>query len=193
MIDALLATLEREADGEIARVLAEGRTRAAAIIAESDRRIADRKRAAFGVLEADGRTALARVLATARYQARGRVLVAREALLQRLFAALREFLPEMTGTEAYRARLAEDLPRALAFAGERPVTVQCTPALVTVLQRLAKTNGRLRVEPTSQIAAGYRVVTMDGGLEVDATLEGWIEQLRPRLALEALAALGAAS
>lgn len=193
MIDALLATLEREADAAIARVLEEGRTRAAAIIAESDRRIADRKRATLDVREAEARTAFERALATARYQARGRVLAARETLLQRVFVALREFLPEITGTEAYRARLAEELPRALAFAGERPVTVRCTPALVTVLQRLAKTNGRLRVEPTSQIASGYRVTTMDGGLEVDATLEGWMEQLRPRLALEALAALGAAT
>jgi vacuolar-type H+-ATPase subunit E/Vma4 len=131
-----------------------------------------------------------RALAGARHAARGRALAAREALLGRFFDQLRAALPAVAATAAYRAALAGDVARTLAFAGDRKVIVRCAPALTAALRRLIKTNGRLSIKPDPQIAAGFRVETADGGLEVDATLEGRALRLRPRLALEALEALG---
>jgi vacuolar-type H+-ATPase subunit E/Vma4 len=45
------------------------------------------------------------------------------------------------------------------------------------------------VEGDAAAPPGIRVVTSDGGIEVDNTLEGRLERLRVRLALEVLAAL----
>ncbi|HTL96187.1 MAG TPA: V-type ATP synthase subunit E family protein [Gemmatimonadaceae bacterium] len=188
MIDALLATLEREGEADVARVLAEGRAQAAAVAAESEARIVARKRAALGSREAEGRVSLERQHANARRAARGRVLAARAALLERLFAALRECLPGVAATPAYRETLAGDVMRAVRFAGGRPAVLRCAASLASALARVVKTNGKLRIEAVPDIAAGYRLVTTDGVLEVDATLEGALERLRPRIALAALTA-----
>ena len=191
MIDALLARLERDAEAEIARVLADGRAQAAAVTAQAEERIAQRRQATLVRRETEGRVGMERALAGARHTARERVLQARETLLERCFAQLRAALPSLAATAAYRAALAGDVARTLAFAGDRKAIVRCAPALTTALRRLVKTNGRLSIKPDARIAAGFRVATADGGLEVDATLEGRALRLRPRLALEALAALGA--
>lgn len=192
MIDALLARLERDAEAEIARVLAGGRAQAAAVTAQAEQRIARRRQAALARREAERRAGMERALAGARHAARERVLQARETLLERCFARLRAALPSLAATAAYRGALAGDVARTLAFAGDRKVIVRCAPALTAALRRLVKTNGRLSVKPDARIAAGFRVATADGGLEVDATLEGRALRLRPRLALEALAALAGA-
>ena len=191
MIDALLARLERDAEAEIARVLADGCAQAAAVTAQAEERIAQRRQATLVRREAEGRAGMERALAGARHGARERVLEARETLLERCFAQLRAALPSLAATAAYRGALAGDVARTLAFAGDRKVIVRCAPALTAALRRLVKTNGRVSIKPDARIAAGFRVATADGGLEVDATLEGRTLRLRPRLALEALAALGA--
>lgn len=191
MIDALLAGLERAAEAEIVRVAAEGRAQAAALQAQAEQRIADRRQAALGQREVEGRAALERSLAGARHLARQRALLARASLLDRFFTALEAALPALAAGAAYRETLPRDVARTLAFAGEQQAVVHCAPALTGQMRRLVKTNGRLRIDPDPHIAAGFRVVTADGALEVDGTLEGRAQRLRPRLAVEALAALGA--
>lgn len=192
MMDALLAGLERAAEAEIARVAAEGRAQAAALTAQAEQRIALRRQTVLGRRESEGRAAIARALADARHVARERALQARENLLDRFFTALRAILPGLAATPAYRAALAQDVARTLAFAGEQKAVINCAPALTPHMRRLVKTNGRLSIKADPGIVAGFRVATADGGLEVDGTLEGRALRLRPRLALEALAALGAA-
>jgi vacuolar-type H+-ATPase subunit E/Vma4 len=189
-LDTLLATLEREAAAETERVVAEARARAAAVTAEGDARCTRRRAEVLARREAEGRAALLRDLAGARRDARATVLAARDRLLARIFAAVRAALPAAAGTTASRATLGADVAQALAFVGARPVVAHCPPALASELARLAKANGRLTVSPDPTIAAGFRLVTTDGALEVDDTLEGRLERLRPRLALAALAELG---
>ncbi len=189
MIDALLAGLERAAEAEIARVAAEGGAQAAALTAQAEQRTALRRQTTLGRRESEGRAAIARALAEARHLARERTLLARARLLDRFFTALRAALPGLADTPAYRVALAQDVARTLAFAGEREAVVHCAPALTTYLRRLVKANRRLSIKADPHIAAGFRVATADGGLEVDGTLEGLALRLRPRLALEALTAL----
>ncbi len=191
MIDALLSSLEREADAEIERVRADARTRAAALTSQAADRCARRREATLGRRESAGRAALERALAGARHRARERALQARESLLDRFFPQLWAALPALAATSAYRAALARDVARTLAFAGDRKALVHCAPALTSLMRRLVKANGRLSIKSDPRIAAGFKVATADGGLEIDGTLEGRALRLRPRLALEALAALGA--
>lgn len=191
MIDALLATLERDAGAEIARVTEDARARAAELSAASDQRIAARRAAVLGQREADARAQHERALADARAAARVRVLSARAALLDRVFTALITELPRLAASAAYRAQLPSQVEDLLRFAGDDPVTVECAPALSTTLRQVIRTNGRLRIRPDSRIRAGFRLRTADGLIEIDASLENQVERLRPQLTLEALAALSA--
>ena len=189
MIESLLARLERDADTEAARILEEGRARAAAITAASDARIAERRAATVQRREAAARAQHERALAHSRRAARARVLEARTALLDRLFEQVRAGLPAVAASSAYRAGLGARLDQLKAYTGGQSVTIQCMPSLAGALRRLVKTNGHLRIEPERQIAAGFRVLSVDGRMEIDARLESRLERLRPRLALEALAEL----
>ncbi len=188
-MDALLASLEREADAEVERLRSDARARAAALTAQAADRLRQRREATLGQREEEGRAALERALAGARHEARGRVLQARDALLERLFGELRAALPAIIGTAAYRAALPAAFTRTLAFAGDQAVIVHCAPALAALLRPLVKSHGGLTIHPDPALGAGFRIATTDGVLEVDGTLEGRAERLRPRLALEALAAL----
>jgi V/A-type H+-transporting ATPase subunit E len=190
-MDALLASLEREADAEIERLRSDARARAAALTAQAGERVTRRREATLGRREAEGRAALERALAGARHEARGQVLQARDALLERLFGELRAALPAIIETPAYRAALPAAFAQTLAFAGDQAVIVRCAPALAPLLRPLAKSHGGLTIHPDPELGAGFRIATTDGVLEVDGTLEGRAERLRPRLALEGLAALGA--
>lgn len=188
-MDALLQTLEREAEAEIARVLDDARARASELTRAADERIAARRGATLERRETEARKDHERVLAGARHTARTRVLEARAALLDRLFVQIRAVLPELAQSAAYRRNLAGQLQRLRAFAGDQPVTLRCMPALTTTLRGLVKTNGHVRIRGDARIAAGFFVTTADGALDVDGSLESRLERLRPQLSLEALAAL----
>jgi vacuolar-type H+-ATPase subunit E/Vma4 len=190
-MDALLRTLEREAEAEIARVLDDARARAVELTRVADESIAARRGATLERRETAARKEHERALAGARHTARAQVLEARAALLDRLFVQIRVALPELARSTAYRRSLATQLRRLSAFAGDQPVTVRCMPALATTLRRLIKTNGHVRIRGDPRIAAGFFVTTVDGALDVDGSLESRLERLRPQLALEALAALSA--
>jgi len=189
MIDALLATLEREADAEITRVTDDARARAAELTAAADQRMKTRRELTLGRHEAEAWAQHERALAAVRQAARAHVLKARASLLDRVFQQLQAVLPEVARSAAYRRTLAAQWQRLSAFAGDGPALVRCTPALTAALRRLIKTNGHLRIRPDAHIAAGFCVTTADGALEVDGSLESRLERLRPQLALEALAAL----
>jgi vacuolar-type H+-ATPase subunit E/Vma4 len=189
MIDALLATLEREAEGEIARITEEARARAAELAAAGERRIAERRAATLARTEAETRAEHGRALSAARAAARVRVLDARTALIDRVFATMVAELPALAASGPYQAQLPERIENLLRFAGEGPVTLECSPGLAPTLQRIVTTNGRLRIQADSGIEAGVRLRAADGAVEIDGSLETQLERLRPHLALEALAAL----
>jgi len=189
MIDALLATLERDADAEIARVMAEARSQAADLTRAVEQRMTERRAAALGRRETEARAQHERALSTARLAARAQVLEARATLLNQVFRELRAGLPEVARSAAYRRNLAAQWARLSAFAGDEPVTVRCTPALTATLRHLITSNGHVRIKSDASIAAGFSVTTADGALEVDGSLESRLERLRPQLSLEALAAL----
>lgn len=191
MIASLLARLEQDADAEAARILDDGRARAAAITAASDARIAQRRAATVQRRETAARAHHERALAHSRRAARARVLEARTALLDRLFERVRAELPVVAASSAYYDTLGTRLERLRGYTGGQPVTIQCMPSLVGAIRRLARTNGHLRIAPDRQIAAGFRVLSDDGRVEIDARLESTLERMRPRLALEALRELSA--
>jgi vacuolar-type H+-ATPase subunit E/Vma4 len=190
MIDALLAKLEREAETEIARVLEEARARAAAIVAAADAQIADQRRALEREQQEAGSARVESAVAGARHEARRRVLAARAQLLDRVFAELDSALAQLSTGQTYERALTRDVQRALGFTGAGArLVLHCAPALARRLRRAIHENRRLRVSGDDSAVAGFRLETADHRLEVDGTLAGLVERERPRLALEALAAL----
>jgi vacuolar-type H+-ATPase subunit E/Vma4 len=189
MIDALLAKLEREAEAEIAQITADARARVAALSSDAGERLARRREATLRLQEEEGRARVEDAVGAARQAARQQVLLARATLLARVFEELEKTLPEIAAGPAYRDALARDVTHALTFTGGEPAVLQCAPALVRWLRSAAKQNGRLTVNGDARVGPGFRMWTADGALEVDGTLAGRAQRLRPHLALKALAAL----
>ncbi len=192
-LEHLLAALERDAAEQAQRLLANARTEAAKITGAAEERNARRRRDVIGAHEAEQRATAEVALAAARREARRQVLEARQRLLDRIFAAARGRLPAALRSDAYRAALPVHVAEALAFVGDAPAVIGCPRALAASIRKLVAGNGRLSVTVDAAVGSGFRIATTDGAVEVDNTLEGRLERLRPRLALAVLERLGAVS
>jgi len=185
----LLQALRREAEAERDRVLAGARAEAGRL-AQASRAEADSARATRVATErARLRAAAERRTIERRRTTRGAVLEARQRLLDRVFAAALDLLPRTGAGPAYRDTLAARLARALACAGQAGVAVRCAPAITAALLGLEAGRG-LDIRSDPGIRGGLRVVTLDGSLEVDDTLEGSLERRRAELSLAALQDFG---
>lgn len=190
-LEHLLAALERDAAEQVRRLLADAQAAAAKLTDSAEERMARRRREVLGAREAERRGGAEIALAEARRGARRQVLEARQRLLDRIFAAARALLPAVLRSDAYEAALPAHLAEALAFVGEVPAVIRCPPELAAAIRKLVPVGPQFLVTADVTVGSGIRVVTTDGAVEVDNTLEGRLERLRPRLALEALARLGA--
>jgi vacuolar-type H+-ATPase subunit E/Vma4 len=182
----LLSALTREAERDAGRLRAEAEARATAITAAAATQV-DRARAErLGEREAQWRAEAERALAAARHAARAQTLAARGQLLERVLAAVRACLPALVDDPAYRAVLARDVQAALAYLGDEPVVLRCTPSLADAVRALVAGNARVRVEPDAAVGTGVRAVSADGVVEVDNTLEGRLGRQGARVSFAAL-------
>lgn len=190
-LDHLLAALERDGSAQAEELLGQARARAAAIAREADELVARRRADRLGAREAGLRGAAEAALGEARRAGRRTVLAARERLLERVFAAARDLFPEVVEGEAYRtATFPTHLSEALHAVGDEAAVIRCSKTLATAARALVGTK-RLTVEGDAAAPPGVTVVTTDGVITVDNTLQGRLERLRARLAIEVLAGLEA--
>jgi V/A-type H+/Na+-transporting ATPase subunit E len=187
----LLEALEREARDQAEAVLEEARSTAAAITRDANERLALRRADALAAREAALRAAGDTTLGEARRAGRRRVLEARQRLLDRVFAAARARFSATITEPAYRAALPAHLAEALQAVGDGPAAVRCAEALVTSVRAAVADRKDVAVRSDATAPPGVTVVTADGAIEVDDTLDGRLERLRPRLSLEVLARLEA--
>jgi V/A-type H+-transporting ATPase subunit E len=181
-LDTLITTLSAEAGAEVAAVRARARSEADAITAESAKGIEQRRAAAQATLERDRRDAVERALSESRFEARRIVLEARKQLIAQVVAAARERLPVILESAEYRATLTDRVAEALACVGGRRVTLRAHPAIASVLPTMVTDLAAVVADP--DVGSGFRVVTDDGAIEVDGTLEARLEALAPVLSLE---------
>ncbi|HXF96362.1 MAG TPA: V-type ATP synthase subunit E [Gemmatimonadales bacterium] len=191
-LEHLLAALEREAAEQAQALIAAAQAECARITAASEERAAEYRRRALAPREAELRAEAERALAAARREARRAELDARARLLDRIFAGARELFPVTIAGEAYRRALPGFLAEALACVGPGPARVRCHPALTEAIRHALGNAGRgeVTVEPDPAVGSGFVLTTADGRVTVDHTLESRLARARPRLALEALRALG---
>jgi vacuolar-type H+-ATPase subunit E/Vma4 len=128
-LDALLDAVERRGRQEVERVLAEARE-ASDALERAARERADRARQeALHRLEARRRSEAEAELAAARREARERVLRARQTLLEAVFAAVEEALPDAARSEPYRQSLPGLVTEAFGCVEARGARVECAPDL----------------------------------------------------------------
>jgi vacuolar-type H+-ATPase subunit E/Vma4 len=191
-LEHLVGTLAREAEAEAAAILAAARADADAITARSEQVCAASRESARATREAEQRAAVESALAEARRIARGEMLEARRRVLDRVFGAARAALPAAVERPEYRAGVAQELEIALRCVGDRPATLRCHPVLQAVIEPLLRARASVTLVVDPAAGSGFRVVTRDGSLEVDATLEDRLARLAPRLAIEVAAQLDGA-
>src|SRR3990172_2450873 len=185
-LEHLLAALERDAPAPAGTLLADARAAADAIAAEAEQAIARRRRDVLGARESELRVAAQVALAEARRAGRRTVLEARQRFLDRVFAAAGAQFPEATVGEAYRAALPRHVAATLQSIGAVPAVIHCPEGLVPTIRAVVARQKHLSVESDAGVEAGFRLTTTDGTVEVDHTLDGLLERLRPRLALAVL-------
>jgi vacuolar-type H+-ATPase subunit E/Vma4 len=189
-LDHLLAALERDATAQAEALRAEARATAAAMTREADERVALRRRDALATRETAVRQSTESALADARHASRRRMLDARQRLLDQVFAAAHALLPEAVNGASYRAAVPRHIAEALEAVGDEPAVIRCPEALVPVVQPIVASQARVTVRGDPGVPPGMVVTTTDGVIEVDQTLDGRLERLRARLALELMARLG---
>ena len=183
-LERLLASLERSAETEAERLVAEARAEAARLTEEAS----ERRRRRREITLADRSTAWhaesARPLADARERARADVLAARNRLIERVLSAARARFPVAIRREAYTAALPRRLEEALSYVGGRTTVVRCPPTLAGAFHVLLGEQPGLVLDVDERVAPGFVLVADDGALSVDATLEGRLVAAGPALALE---------
>jgi vacuolar-type H+-ATPase subunit E/Vma4 len=189
-LEHLLEALERDADAQVEQTLARARAEADRLTTESAALLEQRCRAAAAARASARVQDVEHAVTLARREARRSILEARERLLERVFAAARAELPAAAAGPAYRASLPAALSGALAAVGSDQAVIRCPATLAPDLER-ARPRGskavQVEVDPAS--GSGFRVVSADGAVEVDDTLESRLDRLRLVLARRVLAQL----
>jgi vacuolar-type H+-ATPase subunit E/Vma4 len=188
-LEDLIQALRREADEEVAAILAAARTEVNAIHGQSEADLAARRGALQAKQDAERRSAVELALAVARRDARREVLEARARLLDRVFSAARTRFTGALVVAEYRAALPAQLADALGCLGDRPGTVRCHPDLLQELRRLVGNRTGIRVLPDPAVGSGFKVASEDGGVVIDGTLEDRLARLETRIKQEVLAQL----
>jgi vacuolar-type H+-ATPase subunit E/Vma4 len=188
-LDHLLAGLEREAAVQADALLAAARTEAARIAADADARLARRRTVELGAEEAKLRGAAETALGAARRSSRGRVLEARGRFLTRVFDSARALFPATIAGAAYRGVLPDHVAEALRALGNEAATIRCPQGMVSAVRAAIERKKHLTVTSDPAAPLGITAATADGVIEVDNTLDGRLDRLRQRLAIEVLARL----
>lgn len=183
-LEHLLAAMEREARAKIEAARAEGEAEAGRIAAACGEGIARRRSETLAALETELRADSELRLAEARHRQQGELLVARAKMLEQVFAAARARFGEAIRSEAYVATLPARLAEALGFLEGEAAVVRCASELAPHLAGLVAGRPGVSVETDAGAAPGILVVSADGSVEVDNTLTGRLERLRPELSVE---------
>lgn len=183
-LDDLLDALQRDATGEAQRILEEAEREAASISAASDDAYTRRRndylteRAREFHLEANAEIGMAR------RRAQEGLLTARSNVLERVFAAAYQQLPEAIRSDAYRAALPSHVSEMLKYFGDGKVVVTCPPVLEGDVRTTLSGHDNVELQTADPKSSGVSAYSADGSLTVDNTLEARIRQLQDVLQIE---------
>lgn len=191
-LDHLIQVLQREAEAEIAAIELAARTEAETIRARTETDLTAQREKVLAERDERRRVIVEQALAAARRGARRSVLEARERLLGRVLAAARERFPAMLEAAEYRAGLPPQVVESLECLGDRAGTLRCHPGLQQELERLVGARPGVSIVPDPAIGSGFKLVSDDGAMMIDATLEDRLTRLEIRIRQTVAAELGSA-
>ena len=184
--ERLLAPIERKVEREAGVILEAGREEAARIAAIANERRERRRAECLARMEAAGRLEVETDLLETRRDAQRRILETRQRFLARARQALEASLVDAVKNGAYLEVLPGHLEDALAYFGEEPAVIHCSPGIAQPLRSLVAGRGQLTVIEDPAVLDGFRVVSADGALLVDNTLHARLSSRWPSMAIELL-------
>jgi vacuolar-type H+-ATPase subunit E/Vma4 len=181
----LITLLEREAEAERGRVLAEARAQAEQMRAAAQREADEHLASARARLEAEAKATLVKAQSTAQLRAASMVLRAKEEEIARVFSAAEAELAKLVrDPQRYPDALRAFIEEGLAGFAERAV-VTVNPADQAIAQELARARGwTVTVQADPAVQGGVRVSSPDGRFVVTNTARSRLERARPALAAE---------
>ena len=190
MSSELITILEKEAVGEIDRILGEARVQAERMVAEATRQAQEYLAAQRQQLEAEGQAAKVRALSAAQVRASALVLQAKDEALHEVLSVAEEELARVQQDKARYGPILRGLIREASGALSGRITVEANPRdLDLVKQAVRDLKLDAEVKAAEDISGGVRLISDDGRFLVENTLTSRVERVKTLMAPEIAALL----
>lgn len=188
-IDQLLSELENRSTREVATILAEARAEADRLRAAACAEAEGRRAAALAQCDRDADAELRESLAAAARAGRAELLEAQHAFVDRVLARAKADAAARLVEPANLPRLAARVEKLATFI-PGSVQIRCPTTLVAALEERLHHQPRLRPTPAEESEIGLVLVSDDGRLRIDDTVDSWLEATRDAHAIWLCHAVG---
>lgn len=185
MNSELISILERESAAEVARILAEAKSRAEQIEREAETAVREYTDSQRQRLEAERKAALAKAQSGAQVQAAALVLRAKDEAMAEVFLRAEQVLLRVPQDRARSAAVLRGLLREAAANLSGRLVVEVHPDDREAAAHAVRDLGLdAEIRTTEDVRGGVRVSTPDRRFTVENTLYSRIERVRPMLATD---------
>ena len=185
MSSELITILEKEAAGEIDRILGEARVQAERMVAEATRQAQEYLAAQRQQLEAERQAAKVRALSAAQVRASALVLQAKDEALHEVLSVAEEELARVQQDKARYGPILRGLIREASGALSGRITVEANPKdLELVKQSVRDLTLDAEVKAAEDVSGGVRLISDDSRFIVENTLASRVERVKTLLAPE---------
>jgi len=190
MSSELITILEKEAAGEIDRILGEARVQAERVVAEATRQAQEYLAAQRQQLEAERQAAKVRALSAAQVRASALVLQAKDEALHEVLSVAEEELARVQQDKVRYGPILRGLIREASGALSGRITVEANPKdLELVKQSVRDLKLDAEVKAAEDVSGGVRLISDDSRFIVENTLASRLERVKTLLAPEIAALL----
>ena len=185
MSSELITILEKEAVGEIDRILGEARVQAERMVAEATRQAQEYLAAQRQQLEAEGQAAKVRALSAAQVRASALVLQAKDEALHEVLSVAEEELARVQQDKVRYGPILRGLIREASGALSGRMTVEANPKdLDLAKQAVRDLKLDAEVKAADDVSGGVRLIADDNRFIVENTLASRVERVKTLLAPE---------
>ncbi len=185
MSSELITILEKEAVGEIDRILGEARVQAERMVAEATRQAQEYLAAQRQQLEAERQAAKVRALSAAQVRASALVLQAKDEALHEVLSVAEEELARVQQDKARYGPILRGLIREASGALSGRMTVEANPKdLDLAKQAVRDLKLDAEVKAADDVSGGVRLIAADSRFIVENTLASRVERVKTLLAPE---------
>jgi len=185
MSSELITILEKEAVGEIDRILGEARVQAERVVAEATRQAQEYLAAQRQQLEAERQAAEVRALSAAQVRASALVLQAKDEALHEVLSVAEEELARVQQDKVRYGPILRGLIREASGALSGRMTVEANPKdLDLAKQAVRDLKLDAEVKAADDVSGGVRLIADDSRFIVENTLASRVERVKTLLAPE---------